>query len=107
MENPNITDEMLLKEIMSFGSRYRDEQNDAGNDMWKKIKIDNVTNKNSRQTKIKDGLTITLKQAAIQGLKEGPITREEFLSCLGYVAHCIDNRSWIPEGRGYLDWITN
>ncbi|MDE1840731.1 MAG: hypothetical protein KGI09_02505 [Thaumarchaeota archaeon] len=107
VENPNITDEMLLKEIMSFGSRYRDEQNDAGNDMWKKIKTDNAANKNSRQTKIKDGLTIALEQATIQGLKEGPITRGEFLSCLGYVAYCIDNRSWIPEGRGYLDWITN
>lgn len=108
VENPNTTDKILLKEITSLVQRYNDGQSDVGSNIWKKVKNPNVDNANSRSTTTMENcLTTALKQAAIQGLQKGPITREEFLFCLGYVIYCIDNRSWIPGGRGYLDWIAN
>jgi hypothetical protein len=108
VENPATTDKMILKEITSLVRRHSDGQSDVGSNIWKKVKIPNVANTNSRSTiTMENCLTTALKQAAIQGLQEGPITREEFLFCLGYVTYCIDNRSWIQGGRGYLDWIAN
>lgn len=108
VENPNTTDKILIKEITSLVRRYNDGQSDVGSNIWKKVKPPNVDNTNSRSTTTMENcLTTALKQAAIQGLQKGPITREEFLFCLGYIIYCIDNRSWIPGGRGYLDWIAN
>ncbi len=109
VENSSITDKMLLKVITSFVKEYSG-QHDVGSVVWKKTKIGNVVNANpTRSTTIamESKLGKALKRAAIEGLQEGPITREEFTLCLRYVAYCIDNRSWIGGGRGYLDWISN
>lgn len=107
IENPGTTDNILLKELTSFVRIYSDGQSNVESNIMKKAKTANVADPNLRSTAIRNHLTITLKQAAIQGLQKGPITREEFLLCLMYVMYCINNRSWIPEGRGYLNWIAN
>jgi hypothetical protein len=59
------------------------------------------------KTMISLGLKSTINNIALQALKESPVTRHEFELCIRYLLYAIDNRSWIPTGRGYLDWISN
>lgn len=53
------------------------------------------------------GLKSAINDVVLQVLKEHPITRYEFELCIKYILYVIDNRSWIPTGKGYLDWISN
>ncbi|GEM_PF-4920331 len=109
-ENPDISDKMLLKVITLLMMEFSDGKRDVGSVVWKKMKTGNPVNANSASSTtvaLESKLGKALKQAAIEGLVEGPITREEFILCLGHIAYCIDNRSWIRGGRGYLDWISN
>lgn len=107
VENPSITDKILLKELTSLVRRHSNGQSNVESNITKKAKTTNVANANLKSTTMKNHLATKLKQAAIGGLQEGPITREEFLLCIRYVMYCIDNRSWISGGKGYLDWIAN
>ena len=38
-------------------------------------------------------------------LQEKRITHHEFRLVFGYLLWCIDNRSWIPNNRAYLNWL--
>ena len=46
-------------------------------------------------------------EAAISAITEKPVTQHEFGLCLQFIMYSIDNRSWVPSGSGYLDWISN
>jgi len=61
----------------------------------------------TKTTAIHLGLKNAINDITFRALKEGPITRHEFELCIRYILYTIDNRSWIPTGKGYLDWISN
>lgn len=56
---------------------------------------------------IHPGLKSAINDNVLQALKEGPVTRHEFELCIRYLLYAVNNRSWIPTGKGYLDWISN
>jgi len=63
--------------------------------------------KNTKTATISRGLKNSICDAAIEALRKRPVTQHEFELCLRFIMYSIDNRSWIPGGRGYLDWIAN
>lgn len=63
--------------------------------------------KATKTTAIHLGLKNAINDISLQTLKEGPITRREFELCIKYILYAVNNRSWVPTGKGYLDWISN
>ena len=63
--------------------------------------------KNTKTATIYRGLKNSICDAAIEALRKRPVTQHEFELCLRFIMYSIDNRSWVPASRGYLDWISN
>ena len=83
LENPKTTDQEIKKSLKKFQetrSGVLEEENT---------------------------LESCLKWAASMALQKTQFTNHEFLLAIQYIIDSIDNRSWVPDKRAYLNWIAN
>lgn len=106
-----LTDNQVFTTLMSLLTDLDNEKTvTIINSCFADCKTDPQTNRKSKKaakTRISFELKNEISNTAIKALKENPVTRHEFELCIRYLLYAIDNRSWIPTGRGYLDWISN
>ena len=92
--------ESLLTSLKIKTTLTSDSYEDSGSQITRK-------SKNTKTTAISRDLKNSICDAAIESLRKRPVTQHEFELCLRFIMYSIDNRSWVPASRGYLDWISN
>lgn len=80
LDNPETTDEDVVKALQNFRSNYDKGMN-------------------------QDSMEGYIQHAASVALQEKAVTKHEFLLVIDYILWSIDNRSWVPDERAYLNWI--
>ena len=83
LDNPHITDYDVKQALKKFKDNY-----------------DNPLDKD-------DALLARIQEAASIGLQLKRLTKHELFLVIDYIIWCIDNRSWVPDERAYLNWICN